>query len=177
MTTPGNLDVEAFQTMMRAWVDELSTKQTENLNKQTENLNARIDELKESNKKQLEEQTENFRQDTIKIAESLEELKIDNLQLKQDNIEIKQSIIDGTAQLTEKIVNTNLRIDTIAENVCGIINKQTELTCEKIICEEFIVVENTCVITNDNYKVINIKEEKEIKVNKTYLINLSLIHI
>ena len=36
MTTPGNLDVEAFQTMMRAWVDELSTKQTEN-------LNARID--------------------------------------------------------------------------------------------------------------------------------------
>ena len=43
MTTPGNLDMEAFQTMMRAWVDELSTKQTENLNKQAENLNARID--------------------------------------------------------------------------------------------------------------------------------------
>ena len=32
-------------------------------------------------------------------------------------------------------------------------------------------VENTCVITNDNYKVININEEKQIKVNKTYLIN------
>ena len=47
MATPGSLDVEAFQTMMRAWVDELSTKQTEN-------LNARIDELKESNKKQTE---------------------------------------------------------------------------------------------------------------------------
>ena len=54
MTTPGNLDMEAFQTMMRAWVDELSTKQTENLNKQTENLNARIDELKEFNKNQTE---------------------------------------------------------------------------------------------------------------------------
>ena len=54
MTTPGNLDVEAFQMMMRAWVDKLSTKQTENLNKQTKNLNARIDELKESNKKQTE---------------------------------------------------------------------------------------------------------------------------
>ena len=60
----------------------------------------------------------------------------------------------------------NLRIDTITENVCGIINKQMEL-----ICEEFIVIENTCVITNDNYKVINIKEEKQIKVNKKYLIN------
>ena len=91
--------------------------------------------------------------------------------MKQDNIEIKQSIIDSTAQLTEKIANTNLRIDTFAENVCGIINIQTELICEKIICEDFIVVENTCVITNDNYKVINIKEEKQIEVNKTYLIN------
>ena len=40
MMTPGNLDMEAFQTMMCAWVNELSTKQTEN-------LNARIDELKE----------------------------------------------------------------------------------------------------------------------------------
>ena len=70
-------------------------------------------------------------------------------------------------ELTEKIVDTNLRIDTIAENVCEIINKQTE-----IICEEFILIENTCVITNDKYKkVINIKEEKQIKVNKTYLIN------
>ena len=39
MTTPGNLDVEAFQTMMRAWIDEISTKQTEN-------INAKIDELK-----------------------------------------------------------------------------------------------------------------------------------
>ena len=38
--------------------------------------------------------------------------------------------------------------------------------------EQFILIENTCAITNDNYKkAINIKEEKEIKVNKTYLIN------
>ena len=54
MTTSGNLDVEAFQMMMLAWDDELSTKQTENLNKQTENLNARIDKLKEINTKQTE---------------------------------------------------------------------------------------------------------------------------
>ena len=100
--------------------------------------------------------TQNRSEDTFKGVEELEELKIDNLQLKQDNIEIKQSIIDGNAQLTEKIVDTNLRIDTITENVCGIIDKQTEL-----ICEEFMIVENTIVITNDNYKkVINIKEEK-----------------
>ena len=107
----------------------------------------------------LEQQSENFKQDTIKITK-IEELKIGNL-------EIKQSIIDGTAQSTEKIVDTNLRIDTITENVCGIIDKQTEL-----ICEEFILVENTFVITNDKYKkVINIKEEKQIKFNKTYPIN------
>ena len=85
-------------------------------------------------------------------------------------------------------IRDSLRIDTITENVCGIINKQTELICEKIICEEFIQVENTFVITNHKYKkVFNIKEEKQIKVNKTYLISsdipivrhthLSLIHI
>ena len=56
MMTPGNLDMEAFQMKMRAWVDELSTKQTENLNKQTDNFNTK-----------LEQQTENFKQDTIKI--------------------------------------------------------------------------------------------------------------
>ena len=99
-----------------AWVDEISTKQTEN-------LNAKLDELQESNKKQteslenkLELQSENFRQDTIKIIESLEELKIDNLQLKQDTIEIKQRIIDSNAQLTEKINDTNIRIDTLENN-------------------------------------------------------------
>ena len=81
MAAPEDLNMEAFQTKMRAWVDEISTKQTENINKQAENLNARIDELKESNKKQLEEQSENvnnklkqqfenFKQDTIRITES-----------------------------------------------------------------------------------------------------------
>ena len=55
--------------MMRAWVDEIRTKQTEN-------LNARLDELKEFNKKEteslntkLEQQAENFKQDTIKMTE------------------------------------------------------------------------------------------------------------
>ena len=61
MTTPGNLDIEALQTMMSAWIDEISTKETEN-------INVKIDELKESNKKQVEEETENFKQDTIKIT-------------------------------------------------------------------------------------------------------------
>ena len=51
-------------------------------------------------------------------------------------------------------IRDSLRIDTITENVCGIIDKQTEL-----ICEEFILVVNTFVITNDTYKkVINIKD-------------------
>ena len=75
MAAPGSLDMEAFQTMMRAWVDELSTKQTENLNKQTENLNARMEELKEFYKNQteslenkLEQQAQNFKQDTIKTV-------------------------------------------------------------------------------------------------------------
>ena len=72
MTTRGNLDADAFQMMMRAWVDEISTKQTEN-------INAKLDELKESNKKQLEEQAENFRQDTIKITESLEAVSYTHL--------------------------------------------------------------------------------------------------
>ena len=67
-----------------------------------------------------------------------------------------------------------------------------ELICERMVWEEIIIVENTFVINNDNHKeVINIKDEKEIKVNKTYLISrdipivrhthtlvdLSLIHI
>ena len=47
MTTPVNLDIDAFQTMMHAWIDEISTKQTEN-------FNARIDKLKELNKNQTE---------------------------------------------------------------------------------------------------------------------------
>ena len=77
MAEPGGLNLEAFKNTILAMMDELSTKQTEN-------LNARIDELKESNKKQteslenkLELQSENFRQDTIKIIESLKELNID----------------------------------------------------------------------------------------------------
>ena len=64
MATPGSLEMEALQTMMRAWVDELSTKQTEN-------LNAKLEKQTESLKNKLEEQTENFRQDTIKMTESL----------------------------------------------------------------------------------------------------------
>ena len=47
MTTPGNLDMEAFRKMMWAMMDELVTKQTEN-------LNAKIYELKELNKNQTE---------------------------------------------------------------------------------------------------------------------------
>ena len=47
MAAPESLNMEELQTMMRAWVDEISTKQTEN-------LNARIDELKELNKNQTE---------------------------------------------------------------------------------------------------------------------------
>ena len=74
--------MEALQTIMLAWVDEISTKQTEK-------LNARIDELKECNKNQtqslenkLEQQSENFntklelqtekiKHDTIKITRKL----------------------------------------------------------------------------------------------------------
>ena len=45
----------------------------------------------------------------------------------------------------------------------------------ELICEEFIIVENTFVITKDNFKkVINIKEEKQIKFNKTNLINSAI---
>ena len=55
MAAPESLNMEALQTMMRAWVDEISTKQTENLNKQTESLNTKL------------EQSENFKQETIKI--------------------------------------------------------------------------------------------------------------
>ena len=44
MAAPERLNMEELQTMMLAWVDEISTKQTEN-------LNARTDELKELTKK------------------------------------------------------------------------------------------------------------------------------
>ena len=58
--------------------------------------------------------------------ESLEELKIDKLQLKQDNVELKESIVDSNAQLIKKMLDTNSRIETIKENICAIIDKQTE---------------------------------------------------
>ena len=53
MTAPESLNMEALQTMMRAWVHEISTKQTEILNKQTEYLNEKIN-------KQTENLTENL---------------------------------------------------------------------------------------------------------------------
>ena len=59
MTTPGNLDMEAFRKMMWAMMDEVVTKQTEN-------LNAKLKEQTESLENKLEQQTGNFKQDTIK---------------------------------------------------------------------------------------------------------------
>lgn len=87
---------------------------------------------------------------------------------------------------TEKVKGNNIR--TQIEELTEFFTKLTEELREERIAkekirdtnthiasvegEQTIVVKNTCVITNDNYKkVINIKEEKQIKVNKTYLIN------
>ena len=48
MAAPEGLNMEALQTMMRAWVNELSTNQKEENRKQ-------IEELKEFNTKQMQE--------------------------------------------------------------------------------------------------------------------------
>ena len=120
MAAPESLDMEALQTMMRVWVDELSTKQTESL------------------KQNMSE----IKQDTIKIVERWEELKLDTVQLKLDNInlkeELKQNIADSNKQLLGKIDDTNTRIDTLEgkfrealhEQVIRLENKQTELRLE-----------------------------------------------
>ena len=180
MATPESLNMEALQTMMRAWVDEISTKQTENLNakleEQTEKLNNKLEQQSENFNTKLGQQTENFKQRTIKITESSEALKIDKLQLKQDNIELKQSIVDSEAQLIKKMVNTNLLIETIKEDICAIIDKQTEQICETMLWEETRIIEdpkeNTFVINNDNSReIINVKEERKVKIKQEYLID------
>ena len=70
-------------------------------------------------------------------------------------------------------------IDTITENVCEIIVKQTEQICETMIWEENIIIgstkENTFIINNDNHKeIINIKEVSKIKIKNAYLINRNI---
>ena len=102
-----------------------------------------------------------------RLDRQIEEFKTDKSLLGEKVKEYNTILREGAK---EKISDTNTHIASVEG-------------------EQTIVVENTCVITNDNYKVINIKEEKQIKVNKTYLINsdipivshthtsLSLIHI
>ena len=71
--------------------------------------------------------------------------------------------------LTENVVDTNSHMDTIGENICAIIDKETEQVCETMIWEETIIIEDTkenmFVINNDNSReIINIKEESKIKI-------------
>ena len=50
-------------------------------------------------------------------------------------------------------------INTITEDICEVIGKQTEQICERMLWEQTIIVENTFVINNDNHKeMINIKK-------------------
>ena len=139
MAEPGGLNLEAFKNSILAMMDELVIKQAEKFKEELKEENIKqikkIDEINtkqtESLENRLEQQFENSKQDTIRITESLEELK-------NGNLEIKQSIIDSNAQLTEKIVDTNLRIDMLENNfkqalheqVVRIENKQKELRLE-----------------------------------------------
>ena len=139
--TSGNLDVEAFQMIMRAWVDEISTKQTGD-------INAKIDELKESNKKQLEEQTENFRQDTVKIAESLEAVSYTHLDVykRQEIYSTRKphgnSKMDNRVQGQAKLKGQGFCqadiIRTATYNVISIKHKRTEL--ERTLLEKKIKI-------------------------------------
>ena len=136
MAAPGSLDMEAFQTMMRAWVDEISTKQTENINaklkEQTENLTANLNELRQDNV-QLKDKLNK------KIYKQTEDLKED---LNNTLSELKHEITNNTMQLVNKINNTNTHIAAV------------ETTIETMLCEQTIIIESkreqTFIINDDN---------------------------
>ena len=85
--------------------------------------------------------------------------------------------MESLRELTGKVGDTNLHIETITENVCERLVKQTEQICEMMVSEQSIVIgskrEQTSIITDDNSKtIISSKEECKIHLIKhTYRIS------
>ena len=135
MAAPGNLDMEALQTMMRAWVDELSTKQTENLTANLNELRRDQVQLKDKLNKNINKRTENLKED-----------------LNNTISKMKQSIADSNKLLVKRIDDTNTR--TVA----------VETTIETMLCEQTIIIESKkkqpfVIKDHNSSEIINTREE------------------
>jgi hypothetical protein len=191
MAAPGGFDMEAFRIMLQAECDRLFEKMDQKFGQVINKIDQNIAELKEDNKsikseiaevnnkleqqserldQKLEQRSENFKQATIKITEGLQDVKqvtrkiMESIQeIKKGKAEIKRSIIDGNQQLTEKLNETNLRIDKL-ENTCKLALQEQAMKCEnthkkvRLECRENI---NELHETINKQLIINTSKQDE----------------